>query len=184
MRKIFSFHVVSADGYYEGPNQEFDWPVVDEEFDAFSVEQLDEAGTLMFGRRTYELMASYWPTPAAEQDGPQVAERMNKLPKIVVSRTLDRADWVNTRVASDIAQLHRLKQEPGGDILILGSSALAVELIHAGLLDEARIMVNPVVLGAGRSLFHNTEKRIGLKMLTTRTFASGNVLLTYQPAAR
>lgn len=98
MRKIFSFMVATVDGYYEGPNQEFDWPIVDEEFNKFAIEQLDEVDTLLFGRVTYQGMAAYWPTPAAEQDDPKVAAKMNQISKIVVSRTLDRPDWVNTRI--------------------------------------------------------------------------------------
>jgi dihydrofolate reductase len=93
MKKIFSFMVSSVDGYYEGPNQEFDWPVVDEEFNRFSIEQLHEVDTLLFGRVTYEGMAAYWPTQAALEDNPEVAARMNGIPKIVVSRSLERAEW-------------------------------------------------------------------------------------------
>jgi dihydrofolate reductase len=92
--------MATVDGYYEGPNQEFDFWIVDDEFDEFSVEQLDEADTLVFGRVTYEGMAAYWPTPAAEEDDPRVAARMNSTPKVVISRTLDKAEWANTRVVS------------------------------------------------------------------------------------
>ena len=88
MRKILAFLVVTVDGYYEGPNGEFDWPVVDEEFNEFGLRQLEEVDTLLFGRVTYEGMASYWPTPAAEQDDPRVAAKTNTLPKLVVSRTV------------------------------------------------------------------------------------------------
>src|SRR6266566_8021116 len=140
MRKIFAFLVATADGYYVGPNEEFDWPIVDEEFNEFAVEQLDEADTLMFGRATYQLMAGYWPTPAAKQDDPEVAARMNSLPKIVVSRTLDQAEWANTRLIGDdvVEELTKLKQQPGKDIVILGSSDLTVNLVKAGLVDELR----------------------------------------------
>ncbi len=183
MRKIFAFLVATADGYYVGPNEEFDWPIVDEEFNEFAVEQLDEADTLMFGRATYQLMAGYWPTPAAKQDDPEVAARMNSLPKIVVSRTLDQAEWANTRLIGDdvVEELTKLKQQPGKDIVILGSSDLTVNLVKAGLVDELRIMVSPVVLGDGKSLFRTADERIGLKLLQARPFDSGNVLLTYQP---
>jgi dihydrofolate reductase len=92
MRKLLSFHVTSVDGYYEGPDQAFDWPVVDAEFNQFALRQLDEADTLVFGRATYLLMAGYWPTPAAERDDRAVAAKMNGLAKIVVSRTLDTAE--------------------------------------------------------------------------------------------
>jgi dihydrofolate reductase len=184
MRKIFAFDVATVDGYYEGPNQEFDWPVVDEEFNEFAVEQLDEADTLLFGRATYEVMASFWPTPMAEQSDPEVAARMNGYSKIVVSRTLDQAQWANTRVIKDAGELAKLKNEPGKDIVIFGSFSLTVSLLKLGLVDEVRIMVNPIILGGGKSLFHTTDERIPLKLRTTRTFASGNVLLCYQPAGR
>jgi dihydrofolate reductase len=186
MRKILSFMVATVDGYYEGPNQEFDWPVVDEEFNEFGVQQLDEVDTLLFGRRTYELMAGYWPTPAAEEDDPRVRARMNSLAKIVVSRTLAEAGWANTRLVKDdvAAELTELKQEPGKDIAIFGSSELTVSLLELGLVDELRIMVHPVVLGDGRSLFRTAGERISLKLLKTRPFSSGSVMLYYQPAAR
>ncbi len=186
MRKIFSFMVATVDGYYEGPNQEFDWPNVDDEFNEFSVEQLDEVDTLLFGRVTYQGMAAYWPTPVAKEYDPIIAARMNGISKIVVSRTLDAAEWANTRlVKEDVAdELTTLKQQPGKDIAIFGSSDLTVSLLRQGLVDELRIMVNPVVLGAGNSLFRTADERIGLKLLKVRSFDSGNVLLYYQPDAR
>ena len=144
MRRILAFLVTTVDGYYEGPNQEFDWPVVDEEFNEFGLRQLDEVDTLLFGRATYEGMAAYWPTPEAEQDDPRVAAKMNGLPKVVVSRTLDHAGWAGTRVVRDdvAGELTRLKQ-PGKDIAVLGSSDLTVSLLGMGLVDELRIMVHP-----------------------------------------
>jgi dihydrofolate reductase len=184
MRKMFSFMMATVDGYYEGPTQEFDFWIVDDEFDEFSVEQLDEVDTLVFGRVTYEGMAAYWPTPAAEEDDQRVAARMNSIPKIVVSRTLDKAEWANTRVVNATEELTALKQQPGKDIGIFGSSDLTVSLLRMGLVDEVRIMVNPVVLGAGKSVFETAKDRISLKLLRTRAFDSGNVLLCYQPAAR
>ncbi|MGP4004187.1 dihydrofolate reductase family protein [Streptomyces sp. 8N706] len=184
MRKILSFLVSTVDGYYEGPDQEFDWPVVDAEFNEFALAQLDEADTLVFGRVTYELMAGYWPTPEAEQNDPMVASTMNSASKIVVSRTLDQAEWANTRIVKEaVEEFTWLKQQPGKGMLILGSSHLTVNLMRSGLVDELRIMVNPVALGAGKSLFRTAEERIGLELLKTRPFSSGNVLLTYRPAA-
>ncbi len=186
MRKMFAFLVATVDGYYEGPNQEFDWPLVDEEFNEFSVRQLDEVDTLVFGRVTYELMASYWPTPAAKDDDPRVAAMMNEMPKLVISRTLDKVDWANSRLIRDnvAEQLTEAKQQPGKDIAILGSSALTVDLLPSGLVDELRIMVNPIILGAGKSMFKTADHRIGLALLEARPFASGNVLLRYTPAIR
>jgi dihydrofolate reductase len=184
MRKIFSFHVMTVDGYYEGPDQEFDWPIVDDEFNQFALDQLDEVDVLMFGRITYEMMASYWPTPAAELDDPKIAERMNALPKLVVSRTLQRADWANTRVVGgDVAaELRALKEQQGKDMVVMGSSDLTVNLIHQGLLDEVRIMITPVVLGDGKSLFRTAPTRIALQLLKSKPFNSGNVLLHYKPS--
>ncbi len=189
MRKIASFLMVSLDGYYEGPNQwELDWHNVDEEFNDFAVEQLEASDCLLFGRATYEGMAQYWPTPPAKENDPQVASRMNNASKIVISRTLDKPEpeWSNTRlITDDIAQeLSRLKQQAGQDLLVLGSSELTTSLMEMGLLDELRIMVNPVVLGGGNSLFRTAKKRTGLKLLNNRTFRSGNVLLTYEPQAK
>jgi dihydrofolate reductase len=181
MRKLFTFLVATVDGYYEGPSQEFDWPVVDDEFEEFSRVQLDEVDTLAFGRVTYEGMAAYWPTPAAQEDDPRVTARMNEIDKVVVSRTLQTAEWANTRLIRDPGELRALKEAPGKDIAIFGSSNLTVSLLGLGLLDELRIMVMPVVLGAGRSLFHTADRRFGLTFRDVRRFESGNILLTYRP---
>jgi dihydrofolate reductase len=183
MRTLYSFITVSLDGYDEGPDAEFDWPVVDEEFNQFSAAQLNQTGVLVFGRRTYEGMAQYWTLPEAADSDPVIAPLMNSLPKIVVSRTLETADWANTRVVRDnlADEFDALKRLPGKAIAILGSSDLTVSLIRLGLVDELRIMVNPVVLGAGRSLLRTADFRINLRLLESRPFASGNVLLRYRP---
>jgi dihydrofolate reductase len=130
-----------------------------------------------------EAMASYWPTPLAEQDDPVVAAKMNGLPKIVVSSTLKEPTWANTRllggnVAGEIA---KLKQQPGRALAIFGSSDLTVRLMKAGLVDELRIMIHSVILGAGRSVFRTSDQRFSLKLLEVRRFDSGSVLLRYQP---
>ena len=181
MRKMFSFMMTSADGYHADPGQALDWHNVDQEFSQFALAQLREAGTLVFGRVTYEGMAAFWPTPAGEESDPEVAKAMNTTPKIVISRTLPQATWAGTRIISDHAEeeLAKLKQQPGKDIVIPGSSTLTAGLLQTGLLDELRIMVNPVILGQGRSLFAGAG-RTGLKLLKTRQFTSGNVLLYYR----
>lgn len=183
MRKIFAFIVTSLDGYYEGPNGEFDWQLIDAEFNDFALEQLDEIDTLLFGRVTYEMMAAYWPTPAAIEDDPRIAARMNGAEKVVVSRTLDRAGWENTRlIKEDVAtELASLKEQSGKAIAIFGSSALTVSLLRLGLVDEVRIMVHPVVLGAGKSVFRTAEEWIPLRLLRVRPFTSGSVMLYYEP---
>jgi dihydrofolate reductase len=183
MRKIILFNMVSLDGFFEGPNREIDWHNVDEEFNKYSVDQTRSAGGLLFGRVTYELMASYWPTPEASSNDPQIAEIMNTIPKIVFSTTLNQADWNNTRLVKEDAasEVSKLKQETGKDLYIFGSLNLSETLIRHSLIDEFRIMVNPVVIGRGRSLFPKIQDRLGLKLLDTRQFRSGNVLLAYQP---
>ncbi len=184
MRKLLLFMMVTLDGFFEGPNQDINWHNVDEEFNDFAIAQLNEVDTLLFGRRTYEMMASYWPTEAAKQDDPIVADKMNSLPKIVFSNTLSAVEWENTRLVKEsfAQQISSLKQQPGKDLIIFGSSDLAVTFLEQGLLDECRIMINPVVLGDGKSLFKGINDKINLKLLKTRTFRSGNVLLYYGPA--
>ena len=177
------FVMVSVDGYFEGPNHELGWHNVDEEFNEFAAKQLDEMDRLLFGWKTYEMMADYWPTSAAEADDPIIGQKMNEMPKIVFSREPKELVWQNTRlithrVAEEIADL---KNEPGKDLLLLCSSNMAVSLIEMGLLDEIRIMISPVVLGQGHTLFGGIIERLHLKLISTRTFKSGNVLLSYQP---
>lgn len=142
-------------------------------------------GQLLFGRVTYELMVSYWPTPAARQNDPIVAERMNNLPKVVVSRTLDKASWSNTRlVKGDLpTEVRRLKQEPGEAIVILGSGSIVSQLAQAGLVDEFQVVVKPVALGEGRTMFEGIKQRLSVKLTKTRAFTNGNVLLCYEPRA-
>jgi dihydrofolate reductase len=183
VRKLYAFLMMTLDGFYEGPDQEFQFWQVDDEFDEFSAGQLNDTDVLLLGPVTYEGMASYWPTPAARENDPVVAELMNTMPKIVVSTTLQTADWNNTRLlgANVAEQLAKLKQQPGKALAILGSPNLTVSLLGMGLVDELRIMVNPVVLGDGKSLFRSTKQELKLQLLQTRTFSSGNVLLTYQP---
>ena len=183
MRKVFLFMMVTLDGFFEGPDHNIDWHNVDEEFNDFAIDQLNEIDTLLFGRVTYEVMASYWPTPFAIEDDPVVAGKMNAIPKIVFSRTLDRAEWSNSRlVKENIAEeISQLKQQPGGDLAIFGSANLTMSLLQMGLVDELRLMINPVVLGKGNPLFEGVHEKLNLKLLKTRAFRSGNVLLYYQP---
>lgn len=194
MRKIFTFLAVTADGYHEGPKQEIDWHnAPDTANSGFPVatgfprpddDRYDEVDTLLFGRVTYELMASFWPTPEAMEADPQIARRMNELPKIVVSRTLDRADWSNTRLLKEgvADELRALKQQDGKDIAILGSSTLTTNLLRDGLVDELRLLVNPIILGAGHSVFQDAGTRVPLTLTASQAFPSGNVLLYYEPA--
>jgi dihydrofolate reductase len=183
MRKVIMFNMVTLDGFIAGPNGEIDWHQVDEEFNTFAIQQLDTMDGLIFGRVTYQLMASYWPTPIAAQDDPIVTEKMNALPKLVFSTTLEKADWANTRLVKTSAaeEITRLKQQLGRDLFLFGSANLARTLIQNDLIDEYRLMLNPVVLGGGIPLFENIKERIPLKLVNSRVFRNGNVLLYYQP---
>jgi dihydrofolate reductase len=184
MRKVIASEMVSLDGFFEGPNGELDWHNVDEEFNQFAADQLDAMETILFGRVTYEGMASYWPTPAAIADDPIIAGQMNSMPKIVFSKTVDKvAEWSNSRLVKGEAvdEVRRLKKEPGGDMVIFGSGRLVAALTPAGLIDEYRIFVCPLILGSGRSMFDGVTELTHLELLKARTFDSGNVLLYYGP---
>lgn len=181
MRRLYVFDMVSLDGFFAGPAGELDWHHVDAEFNEFAVAQLDATDLLAFGRKTYELMASHWTTEEARQRDSEVARRMNATQKLVASTTLQAAPWENTRVVRDpVAALGQEKGRPGKDIGVLGSGRLATALVEAGLVDEVRWMVNPVLLGTGRPPLSLTG-RIPLQRPRTREFANGNVLLTYRP---
>ncbi|HTR80560.1 MAG TPA: dihydrofolate reductase family protein, partial [Bacteroidota bacterium] len=167
-----------------GVNHDLSWHNVDREFNDFAIRQLDNADLLLFGRVTYDLMAGYWPTSGATKDDPIVADKMNSIRKIVFSRTLTKAEWNNTKlVKENIPQeIAKLKQQPGKEIGIFGSGNLAASLIPLDIIDEYRIIINPVILGSGKALFNETKVKLRLKLLTSKTFQSGNVFLTYAPS--
>ncbi len=181
MRKLVFFNLMTLDGIFEGPNRDIGWHNVDEEFNEFAIEQLRAAGELVFGRVTYQLMAGYWPT--AGEDDPVVAELMNATQKAVFSRTLDRVEWNNTRLIQGEAAdgMRQLKEQPGGLLCILGSANLSATFIQHGLIDEYRIMVNPLLLGKGIPLFQGLKAPLKLVLTDHRAFRNGNVLLSYQP---
>ncbi len=181
MRKLYLFNFITLDGYFEGPNHELDWHNVDDEFQEFAIDQLNHTDLLLFGRVTYEMMASYWTTEMAIKSDPVVASKMNSLPKIVFSKTLGKADWNNTQLIKEnvAGKVAELKQQSGEDIAVLGSSNLAVTLAQHSVIDEYRIMVNPVVLGVGVTLLKGINERLNFRLLKTKLFKSGNVLLYY-----
>lgn len=183
MARLILFNMVTLDGMIEGPGRDIAWHRVDDDFNRFAVEQLDSVAGLVFGRVTYELMAAYWPTPAAVRSDPMIARRMNALPKYVFSTTLSQVSWENTHLFSGNAdsEMAQIKQRSGGDLLLMGSADLAATFTQRGLIDEYRLMVNPVALGRGTPLFKDTGERLDLVLLRVRTFANGNVLLAYRP---
>ena len=184
MRKLVAFNSVTLDGYFTDANGDMSWAHKnDPEWNEFTAENAKGGGTLLFGRITYELMVSFWPTPAAMQNMPEVAEGMNNLPKVVFSRTLDQASWNNTRLVKSglVEEVRKMKNEDGEDMVILGSGSIVSQLSEHGLIDEYQMVVNPIVLGKGRTMFESLNKRLPMKRTRTRTFENGNVLLCYQP---
>jgi dihydrofolate reductase len=184
MRKLIVFNNVSLDGYFVDASGDMSWAHrPDAEWNSFTAENAGGGGVLLFGRKTYDLMASYWPTPMAMQNYPVVAEGMNNLSKVVFSKTMDQASWKNTRlVKSDLAsEVRKMKDESGDGMAILGSGTIVAQLAEEGLIDEYQIAVIPVVLGAGRSMFGGIKRRLNLTLKKTRVFGNGNVVLWYEP---
>ncbi len=186
MRKLLVFNQLSLDGYFTDRNGDISWAhrgSDDPEWNAFVAENAKGGGELLFGRITYDLMKSYWPTPIALKNDPVVAERMNNLPKVVFSRTLDEASWNNTTlVKGDLpAEIRRMKKEPGQDMVIMGSGSIVSQLAPEGLIDEYQFVIVPVVLGKGRTMFDGIKEKLSLRPTKTRTFGNGNIFLCYAP---
>ena len=185
MRRLGVFNLVTLDGYFAGQDGDISWHNVDAEFQEYAKKNSNSGNMLLFGRVTYELMAGYWPSPDAIRNDPIVAQGMNSSAKIVFSRTLNEADWVNTRLVQDdmLGEVRKLKQQSGQDLTVLGSGSIVAQLAQAGLIDEYQVLLNPVVLGKGKTMFEGIKDRITLKLTKSRNFGNGNVLLCYVPMA-
>jgi dihydrofolate reductase len=186
MRKLVVFNMVSLDGYFVDTKGDMSWAHKhDDEWNTFVSGNASGNGMLLFGRVTYDMMASYWPSPMALQNSPVVAKGMNEMPKIVFSRTLDKASWNNTTLLKgDLAtEIKKLKAAPGPDMVILGSGNIVSQLAQLNLIDEFQLAISPIVLGKGRTLFENVTKRLNLKLTNSRTFGNGTVFVCYQPQA-
>lgn len=182
MRRIVAVEFMSLDGFFEGPKaDDFGW---------FAGVNAEVAGdprvsidTILLGRRTYEHMIAYWPTATGHDP---ITETMNTLPKIVFSRTLSKVEWGkwnNAKLVKEIVaeEINRMKQQPGKDMIILGSGEIVSTLHKLGLIDEYRIFLQPVLLGGGKPLFRNLKDRQKLELVETKTFKGGTVGLTYRP---
>lgn len=179
MRRLVAWNMMTLDGCFEGRSPwdlGFHEMVWGEELEAFSLEQGREIGTLLFGRRTYEGMAGYW-----TQATGAVADMMNSVEKAVASRTLDEATWNNTRLLEGdaVAAVKELKAEDGKDVYVFGSADLLASLLAAGLVDEYRICLVPVVLGGGVPLFKPQDRQVNMRLEGTRALKTGGVILTY-----
>jgi len=189
VQKLLVFNNISLDGYFTAANGDFSWAHAgndDAEFNAFVAGNASGGGQLLFGRITYEIMAGFWPTPQAKQTMPKVAEGMNSMQKVVFSRTLNGVSWNNTRLVKGnlVSEVTRMKNEPGNGMAILGSGTIVAQLAPEGLIDEYQFLVNPVVLGSGRTMFDGMKEKLNLKLSKTRTFNNGKVYLSYQSLAR
>jgi len=184
MARLIVYNAVSLDGYFTGSNGDLSWGhSPDAEWQGFVEDNAKGGGRLLFGRITYEMMTSFWPTPQAAKTYPIIAERMNSLPKVVFSRTLEKASWNNTTLLKgDLAgEVRKLKRESGPDMVIMGSGSIVSQLALEGLIDEYQFVLCPVVLGKGRTMFDGVREKVPLKLTKTRTFRNGNVLLCYEP---
>jgi dihydrofolate reductase len=184
MRKVIYSFGVSLDGFIAGPDGEIDWSAPDEELHRFHNEQARELGVHVYGRRLYEVMT---PWDADDESWSAVerefAEIWKQTPKIVFSRTLERVEGNATLARDDVAEeVARLKKEPGKDIAV-GGAGLASTLMRLGLIDDYRLFVNPVILGAGTPYFPPLEERINLRLVETRTFGSRVVYVRYERQA-
>lgn len=189
MRRLIVFNNISLDGYFVDAHASMSWAhntAPDAEWQAFMVANSTSPAVLVFGRITYDLMVSFWPTPMAAQQMPAAAEGMNRSQKLVFSRTMDKASWNNTRVVKTdpVAEMRRLKNEPGDDLCILGSGSIVAQLAPEGLIDEYLIAVAPVALGKGRTMFEGVTKPLKFTRTKCQPFANGNVLLCYEPIRR
>jgi len=178
MRKLVMWNMVTLDGYFEGTNKwDIDWHnyAWGEELEQLSTDQLQSADMLLFGRVTYQGMAAHWPAETGE-----IAEFMNQIPKLVFSRTLQTADWNNTRIAQDaVAEVKRLKEQPGKDLFVFGSADLSASLMQHGLIDEYRLGLTPILLGSGNALFKPLPNSVPLRLLEARALKTGCVILRY-----
>lgn len=179
MRRLVAWNLMTLDGYFEGGSPwdlGFHETVWGEELHAFSLEQGKEIGTVLFGRRTYEGMADHWTKATGE-----IADMMNSIEKAVATRTLDKATWNNTRLLKGeaVEAVRELKAQEGKDVYIFGSADLLDSLLKAGLVDEYRICLAPVVLGRGNPLFKPQGQQIKMRLENTRPLKTGGVVLTY-----
>jgi len=198
-RRIVMFNQVSADGFFSDLEGRVDWAVGDPELQRRAVAGMPNTDCMLFGRRTYQQFAAFWPHALHELNraGPHGEDKhdpgfvamtrwLNETRKLVFSKTLDTASWQNSELERELSvpRILALKREPGKDMLIFGSGSLVSQLSEQGLIDEYRFVVSPLLLGSGKTLLGDLSRRIPLSLVAAEPFASGSVLLTYAPAAR
>lgn len=186
MNKIFVFNNLSLDGLFADAAGDVGWAKRDgQELTEYVKQTRGNITTYLFGRTTYEMFASFWPTPAGKSLNPYFAKLLSEGRKVVFSKSLKRADWENTVIERDASRetLTRVKHESAGDCLIFGSGTLVRDLAARGHIDEYQLVLNPVILGSGTPLFCPAPRAIGLRLVEARSFKNGTVLLRYKPEA-
>jgi dihydrofolate reductase len=193
MRKIIAALQVSVDGFIEGPNGELDWAMEeDEETWKDIFEMLESVDTCILGRVMYPDYEQYWlailanPTGILPLSGKTATKNeiayarwADKIPHVVLSKTLDKVAWKTTRIVRDLEEIRKMKQQPGKDMYVVGGATLVSSLMNLGLIDELRLMVNPLILGGGKALFKDVKERHALKLIRAKPLKSGKVGLTY-----
>jgi len=185
-RTLTAFIQTSLDGYYSDNAGDMSFahrPAEDREWTEFMTGNARSDAVLVLGRKTYEMMSQWWPTPDAAAMYPELAARMNSLPKLVFSHRLRTTDWNNTTLVrrDAVKAIREMKTKKGPNMSILGSGSLVRQLSQAGLVDVLQVVVNPVALGAGHSLLAGLDRREPLQLAKSRVFANGSIVLWYAP---
>ncbi|MBZ9738680.1 dihydrofolate reductase family protein [Mesorhizobium sp. CO1-1-4] len=185
MRKVRVFNSVSIDGYFSAGDGDYQWAhegANDPELAEFTKSNAQGENALVFGRVTYDVMVAWWPTPEAAKTMPEVAKGMNQAPKYVFSRSLKTASWANTTLLHDdpAGAIARIKASPGPDLTVLGSGTIVAQLTEAGVIDEIQLLVVPVILGSGKSLFSEVSGRPWWNLTKSKTFKNGRVFASYE----
>lgn len=184
MGSLHAFMFISLNGYYKGLEEDISWHRHGDEESSFASDSMEgRKSILVFGRKTYEQMAGWWPSPQALEAIPEVAAGMNESSKLVFSNTLDEAKWENTRLVKTdmVEEIKRLKEDPNVVMTILGSGSIVAQLADAGLIDTLQIMLDPVALSAGSPIFEGVSRKLDFRLTNSRVFQSGVVLLAYEP---
>jgi dihydrofolate reductase len=187
MRKVIVSMHISLDGFSEGPNGELDWFIVDKEGWENVNELLSSVDTLLLGRVTYQNFENFWPAaatkPSSTKEEIEFSQFADKVKKIVFSKSLEKVEWKNSKLIKENIgeEILKLKQQPGGNMVIFGGAGIVSTFTDLRLIDEYRIYVNPIILGAGKPLFKNLKVKHNLKLMSTTKFDSGLVQLSYQP---
>lgn len=190
MRKLFMFNMISIDGFFARENGDIDWHVADDEFNTFAVEFNKNVDTILFGRTTYQLFENFWPValkaPNTSPEDKVIAQLIENAEKHVFSKSLENVSWNNSVLHKEIdpSFINKLKHQEGGDIVIWGSGTICSQLAKENMIDEYVFMINPVILGTGKSLFPDIAQNILLERTDVKQYKSGNILVTYRPLVR